>query len=94
MEDIHDFEDIQSQFELDMNEKGFDFITNFSTDREPIYRQSAEIHKLKYSIEDETYNMSGNRTNGAKSFYVESTIGDLTDFWKTFNRLKNEGVNT
>lgn len=74
--------------ELELNEKGFNFITNFSPDSEPFYLQSAENHKIRFLIAEEAYGFGGHRVHGCKAFYVDSAICNLTDFWNTFDKLK------
>lgn len=82
---------ITSPKEEEMNMKGFTFITNFHIDREEIYRKAAEIHSLRYSIENDTYNSLGNKIGSGewgKAFYVDASVNDLTDFWNTHALLK------
>jgi hypothetical protein len=92
--EMYDYdEEIISPKEEEMNNQGYTFITNFRSEREEFYRQAAEAHNLKYSIENETYNSHGKKIgNGewSKAFYVDSTVCDLTDFWSTYEQIKLE----
>lgn len=90
--DDYDYDEyITSPKEEEMNMKGFTFITNFHIDREEIYRKAAEIHNLRYFIENETYSSHGKKIgNGEwdKAFYVDANVNDLTDFWNTCDLIK------
>lgn len=75
-----------------MKEKGFKFLTNFTLEREEVFRKAAEIHGIKYSFENETYSFQGNKLGDdgtwMKAFYVEDVYRDLGDYWRTVDDLK------
>jgi hypothetical protein len=86
------FEKVTSEFELSMNLKGFDFITNFTPEKEKNYRLAAESIGLKYRITNEAFSGFGTSLNdGYKAFYVGSEYGDLSKFWRIYDNLKVEG---
>lgn len=69
-----------------------EFLTNFTGDKEHFYRRASEIHNLKYEIRNEAYSSAGTLLDfdDYKAFYVDSSVKDLSDFWRTFERLKNK----
>lgn len=68
-----------------------DFITNFKGSKEQLYRRASEIHNLNYEIRNEAYTNTGKliEFDNYKAFYVDSSVGDLSDFWRTFEKLDN-----
>jgi hypothetical protein len=93
-DDYDYFERVENEKQIEMFVKGFDFITNFDVSKESMYRKAAETHNLKYAIVNEVYSGSGMKITDdgtwMKAFYVDINVGDLSDFWGTFDELKKK----
>lgn len=66
------------------------FITNFKGKREWYYKRASEIHNLNYEIKNEAYTSEGKLIDfdNYKAFYVDSSVNNLSDFWRTFELLE------
>lgn len=83
------YERKENKTNIEMRKNGYHFLTNFDKKDLNIYTESSKQYGLDYKIGD-AYDCYGRKLDNHYSFNVNNGYGDLSAFWRVFDKVKKE----